>query len=304
MGKRAAGRNSRRARLPLAAAALALVALGAGAAVAHWEQGADVQPAALPPASADPEVTQAPRPVPPEMSSAPPARHDSPSGGSRTGDGDAGKPAGTSPSASAARPSAPAAKPPPAVPVSGAGTFAAAESSGSPVGEGPLRRYRVEVENGTGIAAPQAAAEIERIVAHPQSWAAHGRGSFQLVPAGAEADFVIRIATPTTADGLCRAEGLDTHGELNCETSEGVVVNLRRWLLGSPTFTGQPSEYRHLIINHEVGHEIGIREHMDCPGPGKPAPVMMQQIKGLKGCLANAWPFGSDGSYITGPAIP
>ncbi|MFE3329334.1 DUF3152 domain-containing protein [Streptomyces sp. NPDC059176] len=275
-------------RLPLAAAALGLVALGAGAAVAHWQRGAGEPSAALPPAPGGPEVTQAPRPVPPEASSTPPVR----------GGADADEPDGTSPSASAGKP------PPADVPASGAGTFAGADSSGEPVGAGQLRRYRVEVEDGAGIAAPRAAAEIEQIIAHPQSWAAHGRGRFQLVPAGAKADFVIRIATPKTADGLCRAEGLDTGGELNCETSDGVVVNLRRWLLGSPTFTGQPSEYRHLIINHEVGHEIGIRKHLGCPGPGRPAPVMMQQIKGLKGCVANAWPYGSDGSYITGPAIP
>lgn len=178
--------------------------------------------------------------------------------------------------------------------------FVTARSDGAPVGSGPLRRYSVEVEKGAGISAEAAAADIQRILADPRSWAAHGRGTFQLV--SSRADFTIRIATPAGADRLCLAQGLDTGGELNCETTDGVVVNLRRWTQGSPTFDGPPAEYRHLIINHEVGHEIGIRHHLGCAGPGKLAPVMMQQIKGLDGCRANAWPYDDYGTYITGPA--
>lgn len=189
----------------------------------------------------------------------------------------------------------------PELPVAGPGTFTTAQASGGPVGSGPLRRYRVQVEDGIDISAEDAAAEVQAILAHERSWAAHGRGSFQLVTS--HADFAIKIATPATADRLCLAQGLDTRGELNCETSEGVVVNLRRWTLGSPQFDGPPAEYRHLIINHEVGHEIGIRTHMGCPGPGRLAPVMMQQIKGLNGCLSNAWPYDEHGGYITGPTV-
>nr|WP_308340830.1 DUF3152 domain-containing protein [Streptomyces sp. MSC1_001] len=188
------------------------------------------------------------------------------------------------------------------MPQSGAGTFTTAQASGAAVGDnGVLRRYRVQVENGIALSARETAAEIQEILAHPRGWAAHGRGRFQLV--SENADFVIRIATPDTADALCARQGLNTRGELNCETTDGVVVNLRRWMLGSPTFAGPPTEYRHLIINHEVGHEIGIRQHMDCPGPGKLAPAMMQQIKGLNGCRSNAFPYDEDGNYITGPIV-
>ncbi|PVE07901.1 DUF3152 domain-containing protein [Streptomyces scopuliridis] len=277
MRGRRRGRGRPLARLVLAGLGLVAVLLGAGAALAAWRGGdtgdsgatttADVITAS--PVAPSPEP---PSPEPPPSSPPPsePAEEDSPEAT-------------------------------PHVPASGPGTFTTARAHGDPVGKGPLRRYRVQVENGIDISAKDAAAEIERILAHPRGWAAHGRGSFQLV--SANADFVIRIATPATADKLCGAQGLDTHGELNCETVDGVVVNLRRWVLGSPTFDGPAADYRHLIINHEVGHEIGLRRHLGCSGPGRPAPVMMQQIKGLDGCTSNAWPYDKNGKYITGPEL-
>ncbi|MGN9791857.1 DUF3152 domain-containing protein [Streptomyces sp. OZ13] len=260
------------------------MSVGAGAALAHWRGGPPPAEAADGPDVA-PLMSKDPAPAP--STSPSPVR--SPSSSPKP------KPK-PSPSPSAK-------SEPPSVPASGPGTFTVAQSSGTATGTGTgtLRRYKVEVEDGVDVSAQQAAAEIQQILAHPRGWAANGRGRFQLV--SSNADFVIRIATPATADKLCLAVGLNTRGELNCETTEGVVVNLRRWMLGSPTFAGTPAEYRHLIINHEVGHEIGIRQHMGCPGPGEPAPVMMQQIKGLNGCVSNAWPYDDDGTYLSGPPV-
>ncbi|PKV86581.1 DUF3152 domain-containing protein [Streptomyces sp. TLI_146] len=190
------------------------------------------------------------------------------------------------------------------LPAAGPGTFTPADASGAPVGTGgPLRRYKVLVEDGVDVSPRQAATEVQAILAHPRSWAAHGRGRFQLVSGGDSADVTIKIATPATTDRLCAANG-DTHGELNCEVAGGVVVNLKRWVKGSPQYDGPPAEYRHLIINHEIGHMIGFHQHMECPGAGRAAPVMMQQIKGLKGCRSNAWPYAKDGTFVEGPAVP
>ncbi|WP_327371420.1 DUF3152 domain-containing protein [Streptomyces sp. NBC_01217] len=190
------------------------------------------------------------------------------------------------------------------VPETGPGTFVTAQASGAKVGHGsrPLR-YVVDVETGLDISPNQAANEIADILAAPRGWTHNDAYSFQLVSAGQPYDLKVRIATAGTADALCWT-GIhqDTKGEYNCEISGGVVVNLKRWVMGSPTFDGPIHDYRALIINHEMGHFLG-HSHMACGGPGQPAPVMMQQIKGLHGCIANAWPYDKNGDFVSGPHV-
>ncbi|OKK10622.1 DUF3152 domain-containing protein [Streptomyces sp. CB02400] len=189
------------------------------------------------------------------------------------------------------------------IPATGPGTFTTAQADGSVVGTGSrMRRYKVLVEDGIDVSASAAAAEISDVLADRRGWTRDGVNSFQLVSSGSY-DFVVKIATPGTTDNICGAAGLLTRGEVNCSVGTDVVVNLKRWVLGSPQFDGPIGEYRALIVNHEVGHRIG-HGHETCPGPGRPAPAMMQQIKGLKGCVANAWPYGRDGTYLGGPAVP
>ncbi|WP_327678927.1 DUF3152 domain-containing protein [Kitasatospora sp. NBC_00458] len=187
-------------------------------------------------------------------------------------------------------------------PVKGAGTFTVAQGSAAPVGKGTVRRYRVEVEDGIGIDPPAAAAQVQAILADKRGWTNDRRNGFQLVSGGAY-DFTVKIASPATVDRICGAAGLDTHGEVNCNVGNQVLVNVKRWTIGSPQFSGPIDEYRALIVNHEVGHRIG-HGHESCPGQGKPAPAMMQQIYGLKGCVSNAWPYSAEGNYLGGPAVP
>lgn len=78
----------------------------------------------------------------------------------------------------------------------------------------------------------------------------------------------------------------------SCRVGRYVVINQERWKHASPAWNaaGQPlRDYRHMVVNHETGHWLG-RSHVGCPGPGRLAPVMMQQSKGLAGCRFNPWP--------------
>jgi hypothetical protein len=267
-------------------AALAVVTLLAAGLVArggHGEDGAEGAAAAPGPSRTGSEAVRTEARGRPAPSASPEA---SGSPGTRTS-----PKASPSPSASAPGPK------------SGTGLFTTAAANGGRAGHGPLvRRYLVQVEGGSGVSANEAARQIERVLADPRGWTANGRDSFQLVASGPH-DFEVKIATPDTVDRLCGQAGLDTHGEVNCDVGSQVIVNLKRWLTGSPEFSGPVSEYRALIINHEVGHRIG-HGHETCPAPGKPAPAMMQQIYGLKGCAPNAWPYDANGTYLGGPSVP
>ncbi|MFJ4901621.1 DUF3152 domain-containing protein [Streptomyces sp. NPDC088727] len=187
----------------------------------------------------------------------------------------------------------------PAIPSHGPGTFTVARAGAT---SGGGNAYRVEVEDGTGVDPDAAATQIAGFLAAPRGWAHGGEHTFHQVTKG-PAGLVVRIATAATVDKICGNSGLNTHGEVNCRVGVDVMVNLKRWQTGSPEFNGPLAQYRALIINHEVGHWLG-HGHETCPGKGRPAPAMMQQIYGLKGCVANPWPYDTKGQYLGGPSVP
>ncbi|MFC0526534.1 DUF3152 domain-containing protein [Phytohabitans kaempferiae] len=202
-------------------------------------------------------------------------------------------------------PSAPATRPVAAVayPERGSGSFTEVTTGGKVLGTaGTLRRFRVAVEGGTGQNVGAFAAEVDAVLGDSRSWVAGRSLRLQRVPKGEAAEFTIYLATPATSERMCAVGGLNTEGYTSCRLPGQVIINLARWLTAVPDYGAPVSTYRAYAINHEVGHQLG-QGHEACPAPGSPAPVMQQQTYGLKGCLANAWPYLA-GRRHSGPAIP
>lgn len=192
------------------------------------------------------------------------------------------------------------------VPRSGAGTFQIGVEGGPVFGRsGPLHRYRVAVESGSGEDVRAFAAAVDATLADRRSWIAGGR-RLQRVPNGAPHEFTAYLATPETALRMCAAGGVNIRvggrPYTSCRTSGKVIINLERWRKSIPEYVSAAvplDTYRAYVVNHEVGHQLGYR-HERCPRARQPAPVMMQQTLSLTGCAANPWPY-LNGRRYAGP---
>ena len=172
--------------------------------------------------------------------------------------------------------------------------------TGTPVRgrSGRVVTYRVEVEQGAGVTTREFGRVVDQALSHERGWTGDGRWRFQRV-ARAQPELTIRLATPATVDEQCEAAGAATDGYTSCRAGQFIVLNLDRWFLGVP-HVDDLSLYRTYLVNHEVGHGLGLG-HERCPGKGWRAPVMLQQTLGLQGCTANPWPLDTDGDMISGP---
>lgn len=139
-------------------------------------------------------------------------------------------------------------------------------------------RVRVAVEAGLEDHAEAFAVTVQRVLSDPAGWAAAGR-PLRLVDEGE--DITVLLATPDTTDRLCAP--LRTAGVYSCGRNRRATINLDRWVDGATSWSGDLDGYRTYVINHEVGHLLS-QPHQRCPGPGEPAPVMVQQTISLFGC--------------------
>jgi hypothetical protein len=207
----------------------------------------------------------------------------------RTRAAEAEGPAVTRPSSTARTPAPVPVSPVPTaveIPDEGTGSFALAAGEGARLGSGSLLRYTVEVEGGLPYGAAGIAWMVDATLADPRSWIGGGEYAFQRTDG--DGDIRVLLASPATTDQLCAP--LRTRGEVSCRNSDLVVINARRWAYGIEAYGDDLAAYRQYVVNHEMGHAIGLG-HVGCPGAGQAAPVMLQQTYGMDGCTPNPWPY-------------
>ena len=148
----------------------------------------------------------------------------------------------------------------------------------------PLIEFSIEADLALDLDQDALVAFVIETLRDSRGWVGRGAG-FRLVDDGGL--FTIIVAEPARVDQLCRP--LQTLSRYSCARNGWIAINSLRWMEATDDWPADLDTYRRYVINHEVGHYIVGPSHARCPGEGLPAPLMMQQTKGLHGCLPNGW---------------
>lgn len=122
--------------------------------------------------------------------------------------------------------------------------------------------------------------EVKAYLADKHGWISRGY-SFREVKANPRC--VIHLSSPRTI----REVGC-SDPSLSCAEMGGkhLHLNAMRWTTGAKQSELPLKEYRQYMVSHEMGHILGF-DHVTCPAPGAPAPIMMQQTLGIGSCKPN-----------------
>lgn len=172
-------------------------------------------------------------------------------------------------------------------PVESTFLIASVPEAGAVVGTGPRWRYTIEIEPRLDVDVEALAVEVRAALTDDRSWVR--TRTLEQVDDPARARIRVVLASPDTVDELCGRVGLRTAGIYSCWNGRFAALNSWRWEVGADAFD-DITTYRNYLVNHEFGHGLGYG-HVGCPAEGAPAPVMMQQSKGVGACVANGWPY-------------
>lgn len=161
----------------------------------------------------------------------------------------------------------------------------------------PVRTYthRIETRGAIGADVGQFAHHVARTLNDPRRWSLNGAIGFRQV--AGPADFVVVLAAASTLPSF----GPGCSPDWSCRAGRYVVINQTRWQFTTPAWSYGVDAYQHYVVNHEVGHWLGM-DHSACSGPGRRAPVMAQQSKGAAGglgaCRFNVWPLPEELAWV------
>jgi hypothetical protein len=150
-------------------------------------------------------------------------------------------------------------------------------------------KYQVAINGNVGVDLATLKKQVKETLADDRGWSRLGV-RFEYVESGGAFTFV--LAEPAKVPGY----GYPCDAVWNCNVGNFVVANDDRWMRATDPWNaagGNIRDYRHMTVNHELGHWLG-HDHVGCGGVGQAAPVMQQQSMDLQGCKFNPWPLDSE----------
>jgi hypothetical protein len=136
-------------------------------------------------------------------------------------------------------------------------------------------------------------AKVDAVLSDPQGWTQYGYTFTYVDPKVAASAGKQIIEIKMCAQGEIAKHCGGGLAELSCYVLDRNKIYLRykNWTSGSNSQL-PVDEYRNYVINHEVGHALGL-DHAKCPGDGQPGSIMQQMSRGpthIAPCTMNVWP--------------
>lgn len=143
--------------------------------------------------------------------------------------------------------------------------------------------FQGELEESTDTV--EFAAQVKQTLNDARGWL---RAGYAFARVNTGGDFTLVLIQ---AELLNNVPGCDSNW--SCRSGRNVFINEDRWNGATAAWNGAGGglrDYRHMVVNHEVGHWLGHGHYNCSQGENGKAPVMQQQSISLQGCKFNPWP--------------
>lgn len=157
----------------------------------------------------------------------------------------------------------------------------------SPTEAAEVLPYEVEVTDAVSTPLDEFRTKVIDTLDDPRGWELGGTIDLRYTDEGGL--FTVVLASPAEIEAAAPI----CSDEWSCRVGDRALINEERWNAGTIGYPLPIDEYQSYVVNHEVGHWLGV-DHRSCPGFDQPAPVMMQQSKSIDGCNPTVWPVSDE----------